>query len=69
MCLKVHSLLRSGEFGDCSGALQTYEHNCHELFPLATAFKSLTVKREAAVAPDGPPCAKQEVGETDVSGD
>lgn len=35
----MHSLLRSGEFGDCSDRLESYTRSCSELFPLATTFK------------------------------
>jgi len=42
-------LLKSGEFGDCSSVLESYEHSCHTLFPLATTFKPahpVLLKRE-----------------------
>ena len=39
MCVGVHSLLQSGELGDCSDVLKSYERSCFMLFPLATTFK------------------------------
>ncbi len=32
-------MLKGGEFGDCSEALVVYNCRCHELFPMAVAFR------------------------------
>ena len=34
----MQQLLKNGTLGDCSEVLKSYEHKCHDLFPLATAF-------------------------------
>ena len=39
MCLKVHTLLKSGTFGKCPDHLADFEAKSRELHPLATAFK------------------------------
>lgn len=54
MCVKVHQLLRSGIFGDCSEALKAYEHRCHELFPLAVMFRPLPSLSLANPSEGGP---------------
>ena len=35
--------MKTGAFGTCTEAVKEYEQKCHELFPLATAFKPLEI--------------------------
>ncbi len=37
--MKVQQMLTGGEFGDCGPVIESYNHRCSELFPLAVAFK------------------------------
>ena len=41
ICLKIHALLKNGTFGKCPDHLSDFEAKCHELYPLATAFKPI----------------------------
>ena len=41
VCLKAHALLKNGTFGKCPEHLANYEAKCRELYPLATAFKTI----------------------------
>ena len=35
--------MKTGAFGSCTEAVKDYEQRCHNLFPLATAFKPLEI--------------------------
>ena len=50
VCLKAHALLKNGTFGKCPEQLANYEAKCRELYPLATAFK--TIDEETQLATD-----------------
>lgn len=50
-------MLKGGELGDCSQVLESYNRRCHELFPLAVAFKPL--EESAAHSPGNTDGKKQ----------
>ena len=59
----MHSLLQSGEFGDCSDRLKSYSRSCLAVFPLATTFKPAEPPDKMKAVPTSEPIASNSVDE------
>ena len=57
----MYSLLKSGEFGDCSDYLKSYSRSCSALFPLATTFKPTEPPDKQKAEPSNEPEASNSV--------
>ena len=59
----MHTLLQSGEFGDCSDYLMSYSRSCFALFLLATTFKPADPPDKPREGPKNEPIASNSIDE------